>query len=76
MTGETTIYCVEIDPSYTRVIFNRVNPNNTSDVWNCSSIDNGIAIELPTDYTVANCFVLEHVGYEDGNYAGHWTLYN
>lgn len=73
--GETNVYSVDIDSGYTSLIITRVNPAN-GDVWNRSSVDQGTPINLPADYTVANCFKLEHDGYNDGNYAGTWKLYS
>ena len=78
VTGASNLFELEIDDGYTSVIFTRVNPADHSTVWNRSSKDGGTAITLPTNYSVQNTWVLEHDGsdYNDGNYTGHWDLFD
>lgn len=77
VAGTTTKYSVEIDDGYTSVIFTRVKPSDHTTVWNRSSKDQGTPINLPSDYSVHNEWVLEYDGtnYDDGNYTGSWSLY-
>lgn len=77
VAGSTTKYSVEVDSRNTKVIFNRVNPNNQSEIWNRTSKDGGTPINLPADYSVNNQWNLTADGsnYDDGNYCGNWTLY-
>ena len=77
VAGSSTKYVVEIDDSYTSVIFTRVNPSDHTTVWNRTSKDGGTAINLPGDYSVSNQWNLTADGssYDDGNYCGNWSLY-
>ena len=63
--GKAYKYAVELDSSYTKVVFNRVNPSDHTTVWNKSS--KTTPINLPADYSVKNEFDIEHDGYDDGN---------
>lgn len=78
VSGSTTKYSVEIDSSYTHVIFTRVNPSDHSEVWNRTSKDGGTPINLPSDYSVSNQWNLKVDGssYDDGNYCGEWAFYD
>ena len=75
--GTNYKYSATVDSEFTYVIFNRVNPSKTSEVWNRTSKDGGTPINLPADYAVKNQFNLTADGsdYNDGNYCGNWTLY-
>lgn len=75
--GKTTKYSVEIDSTYTKVIFTRVNPADHTTVWNRTSKEGGTAISLPSDYSVSNQWNLTADGsnYDDGNYCGNWSHY-
>ena len=68
-------YSLDIDSDFTNVIFCRVAPGSNT-VWNRSSNDQKISINLPADLEEYNLFVLWHHGYDDGNYAGNWTNFN
>ncbi|MBR0439334.1 MAG: hypothetical protein IJK27_01050 [Bacilli bacterium] len=77
VAGETYKYYVDIDSAFTKVIFCRVDPNDLTNVWNRTSKDGGISINLPSDYTSKNQWNLTADGtnYDDGNYCGNWSLY-
>lgn len=77
VVGETYKYYVDIDSAFTKVIFCRVDPNDLTNVWNRTSKNGGISINLPSDYTSKNQWNLTADGtnYDDGNYCGNWSLY-
>ncbi len=77
VVGETYKYYVDIDSAFTKVIFCRVDPNDLTNVWNRTSKNGGISINLPSDYTIKNQWNLTADGtdYGDGNYCGNWSLY-
>ena len=75
--GTFTSY-LEVDSRLDRVIFTRVNPENTSEVWNRTSTDPGISINLPNNSDDVQCFVLKAAfdgNYYDGNASGDWIQY-
>lgn len=78
LVGEsTTLYSAEINELAESVIFTRVNPSKTDEVWNRTSKDKGTSITLPADFETKNCFVITADGsnYDDGNYCGRWEKY-
>ena len=69
-----------VDSRLDKVIFLRVNPNNITDIWNRTSKDGGVAIDLPNTTETKMMFRLNAdfnsgLGYDDGNYAGQWLPY-
>ena len=78
MPNANNKYYASVDSAFTYVIFNRVNPANTEEIWNRTSKDGGTPVNLPADYSVKNQFNLTADGtnYDDGNYCGNWTLYS
>lgn len=74
VAGSSTVYSVEVDSSYTHVIFTRVNPSN-GEVWNRTSKDPGTPINLPADYSLNDKWNLTASDYDDGNYTGSWSKY-
>ena len=62
--------------NYQYVIFLR---SNGTDVWNRTSKDGGVAINLPSNWATQNMWKFNDnwTGdqYDDGNYTGSWTLY-
>ena len=62
--------------NYQSVIFLR---SNGTDVWNRTSKDGGVAINLPTNWATQNMWKFSDSWggneYDDGNYTGSWTYY-
>lgn len=77
-----SIYSLTIDEEdlakFASFIFNRVNPEDFSEVWNRTSKDGGIAIASPSSWDSLNCWKLNGSGldYDDGNYTGEWVEYD
>lgn len=74
-----TLYKLDVAniAQYDKAIFLR---SNGTDVWNRTSKDGGTAINLPSDWSVANKFTFKsdwdgNTEYDDGNYTGNWGLY-
>lgn len=63
---------------YQNLIFLR---SNGTDVWNRTSKDGGVAINLPADWSTEDMWVFGsgwdgNTEYDDGNYTGSWSKYS
>ena len=72
-------FSLEVDARLDRVIFLRVNPNNTSEIWTRTSREGGTDIVLPNDGGYIPEFVVNSDftnNYDDANYAGVWRQFS